>query len=983
MANWKGNGTFSVDGTLVTTISATHRQTPAGSFVEVKGDGEFMRFLPERFRSLLAGKADFDIAATLTTDGGIDIDRGSIESGALTASAVGSYDPDGATDLAVELTAKNNGVPLAFGTSESPIDIVIGSASIRALGDGREPGLDISAKLPSVSTNDVKLADLALMLHSDAFNVKERSGPVIGSASAKSLTIDNPTIAPLIAGEIGASLEGTLATDRLTVSKGMLRSNAIDGGFAGDVSLADGSITLKLNADVVSAALPPAARPVLGEKVKISTELERDHSGNLSTKALSVKSGGLTADGSAELREGTISAELNGALADIAPLAAGASGAVSLAATAKGSLTTPDVDLTLTSDRVAFGERAIDDLELKVAGRADLANPQMSLALTGAFQGEQIEGKAVASTADGNRELSDIDFAVGPNRVAGTLTLDQQNLPVGTLQIEFPEIARLAALAGQTVEGAAAGNVVFSMEGDIPQVKVVLNSESIKRDNLAIGPLAIDALVANYIKGPTVAGTVAATVADLVPNQPPVIANLSVNGTPADLNATGTIAMEGSNVVSDLALNYKPAEAGSAITVKGQGEFARFLPARLRLLANGTTDFDVAALLQKAGPVQIDKAEFSNGAVTASATGTLDPKGPIDLSLQLGAGSGGVPLAFGTTESPIDITVGQATIRAAGTMEVPSLDISASLPLVATNDVRLSDLGLTLHSDAFTVATRSGPIKGGVTASALTIDNPTVAPLVAGAVLAELDGRLSADTLTVERGVLRSDAIDGGFAGDVTLANGAITLKLNADVLTSALPAAVRAVLGGKLALSTELQRDSEGNVSANALSFQSGGLQGGGVIKLAGGQIDADIKGALADVSPLSEQAKGSIDFAATAKGVLSAPDVVISVTSDRITVAARDIENLQLKASGKADMAKPEANVTIKGTVGGEVLDGKAVLNTADGQRAVRDLNLSLGKNRIVGALSLDPNFVPDRHDRFRSARSRTVGRAGAGDC
>ena len=78
---------------------------------------------------------------------------------------------------------------------------------------------------------------------------------------------------------------------------------------------------------------------------------------------------------------------------------------------------------------------------------------------------------------------------------------------------------------------------------------------------------------------------------------------------------------------------------------------------------------------------------------------------------------------------------------------------------------------------------------------------------------------------------------------------------------------------------------------------------------------------------------------------------DVALSVTSHKMTVAARDIENLELNASGKADLAKPEANVRLKGMVGGEALDGKAVLSTADGQRAVKDLNLSLGQNQHRG--------------------------------
>ena len=82
--------------------------------------------------------------------------------------------------------------------------MVVQRASIRALGDGREPNLDITASLSKVATNDAELDDLAIALHSDAFNIKNRSGPVTGTATAAALIIDNPTIAPLVAGKISA-----------------------------------------------------------------------------------------------------------------------------------------------------------------------------------------------------------------------------------------------------------------------------------------------------------------------------------------------------------------------------------------------------------------------------------------------------------------------------------------------------------------------------------------------------------------------------------------------------------------------------------------------------------------------------------------------------------------------------------------------------------------------------------------------------------
>ena len=711
MANWIGTGTFAVDGKLVTSVSGTHRLTDAGRVVEARGDGEFARFAPPTLRQLLDGKTTFDLAGTLTKDGGVEIRRAQIESGAVTATAVGAFNPAGATDIALNLAAKNGGIELRFGTEQSPIDLVIGQATIRALGDGREPALDISARLPSVSTNDVKLANLGITLHSDAFNLTERSGPVTGSATATSLTIDNPTVAPLVAGEIRAQLEGTLATDALTVAKGMLRSDAIDGRFAGDVSLADGSITLKLDADVVSATLPASVRPLLGDKVALAASLERDTSGNVSANSLTVDSGGLTAKGSARLREDTIDAELSGALADVKPLAPQASGAVALSITAKGSLVAPDVNLTLTSNRLAFGQHAIDGLDLRATGKVDPANPQASVSLKGSLQGEVLEAKAVVATTAGKREVRDLTLSLGPNHVAGALALDDRSMPVGALDFDLPELGRLAALAGQSVVGAAKGTATFSLNGDTPHVKVALASNSIKRGEIEVTAVAVDALVADYLKVPRLSGTVGGTLADLLPGQPPADIRLSVDGTVADMTGNGTVLMEG-NAVTGFTLANRLSDEGSAFELKGDGEFARFAPPTLQQLLDGKTTFDLAGTISKTGTVRIDRADLANGALTAGATGAFDPAGPVDLSLQFGGGASGVPLSFGTKESPIDITLGSATVRAVGNADAPKLDIAANLPQVSTNDVKLADLGITLHSDAFNLTERSGPVTG-------------------------------------------------------------------------------------------------------------------------------------------------------------------------------------------------------------------------------------------------------------------------------
>ena len=124
-ADWSGSGTFAVDGVVVTRVEGRHQLTDMGNAIEAKGDGEFDRFVPEMLRPLLSGKTVFDFAGTALTDGGVDVDRATIESNALTGSATGVVDPAGLSDFALDFRAKGEGVPLAFGTAESPIDMVV------------------------------------------------------------------------------------------------------------------------------------------------------------------------------------------------------------------------------------------------------------------------------------------------------------------------------------------------------------------------------------------------------------------------------------------------------------------------------------------------------------------------------------------------------------------------------------------------------------------------------------------------------------------------------------------------------------------------------------------------------------------------------------------------------------------------------------------------------------------------------------------
>ncbi|TIT83959.1 MAG: hypothetical protein E5W55_35195, partial [Mesorhizobium sp.] len=85
------------------------------------------------------------------------IERATIESDAVHGTATGNVDPKGASDLAVELSAKEKPVTIDVGTSAVPILVAIEKATARAFGDGKAPMVDIGTSLASVAVGGTQL----------------------------------------------------------------------------------------------------------------------------------------------------------------------------------------------------------------------------------------------------------------------------------------------------------------------------------------------------------------------------------------------------------------------------------------------------------------------------------------------------------------------------------------------------------------------------------------------------------------------------------------------------------------------------------------------------------------------------------------------------------------------------------------------------------------------------------------------------------
>ncbi|MBZ9707178.1 translocation/assembly module TamB domain-containing protein [Mesorhizobium sp. ESP7-2] len=1057
LANWSGVGTFLVDHRIVTQLTGRHQLTDKGNHVEAKGDGDFARFLPENLKSLFAGKTSFDVAGTATSAGGISIDRASIESDAVHGTASGIADPAGASDLSVELAAKGPPVVISVGSKAQPITLAIKNATARAFGDGKAPTVDIGASFVSIVVGGTRLDDLAAQIHSDGFDIQNRAGPVAVKLEAGGLKTDVATLAPLITGKVNVDLAGSISKDAIiAIDQGTLRSDALNASLTATVALADMSMQLKMNADAVATAFPQQIASVLGGRVKFSATASRDPQGSFAANSIELTSGSLSASGTASMQGTDIQADIKGKLGDVSVLSptvgVPVAGGVDFALSATGAITAPDFTVSADSDSLTASGRTVKAIKLTASGKADITNPSANVSLTGAVNDQPLDIKAALVTSEGKRSINGFLVSLGDNKVSGDLALDDKFMPLGTLTLAAPAIDQLAALAGQAVTGDINGTILFAKDGDAPSIAIDAKSASVARGEVTAKAIAINALVANYLKAPAISGTIKA---DAVTSGSTEIGGIGVDlkrdgdwtnftggatiaGIPATAAgrvkiAEGTTSVEiasgeatirgikaaiaepsaltiadGTAKIDKLALDIgggKVALSGSAGETLDLAAQVSALPAALAnaflpgLDAAGTLDgiaevsgapaspdirfnaklagaetsqtrqaglgplaVDAVGSYTIAGGVAVDHATLSGDKVSGQAAGTINPNGANDFAIDLTSSGPSLPLTVGSAESPVKIEVRSVSAKIAGESTHARLDLSAILPSVVTNPAKVDGLTLTLHSDAFDLRNRAGPVSGTVSVDKVGLDNPTIAPLMAGKVTAALNARLSADAVAIDSGSLKSDALSSQVAGQVSLRDGAIDLNLKADAPSSALPAAARGMLGDRAEISATLKREPNGNLNLGGLKLTSGALSADGQASLADNKVTADIRGTLSDISPLSKDARGAIAFALSAQGPTMAPDLSLTVNSDKLSVASREITGLKLTATGKADAANPAANVQLTGIVAGQALQGSAVLATAGGKSAINGLLLSLGKNRISGDLALDDKFVPE---------------------
>jgi autotransporter translocation and assembly factor TamB len=1000
-ANWNLEGSFAVDGSVITSIAGKRQRTGKGNRVEVTGEGDFERFMPSTIASLVAGKSNLAFAGTFGDDGSLDIEHASLESGAVTAHALGSVYPSGVTDLSVELAARDAPATLSFGEHDAAVTVVVRSASVRAFGPGQAPILDVTASIEKVSAADVELSGIEAKIHSDAFDIANRAGPLTLSATAQHGGSVDETVAGLLVGALKLDATATVAGDKVHIDNGSFASDTARVSTSGDVSLADGSLTLSVEGDLLAAVLPEGARPALDSRVAVTATLARDAAGAIRLDPLRVASGGFSAAGSAAYTPDALDAQLKGSLTDLTKLIPAVAGTIGFDITAKGSPAAPDIVATVTSEKLTAGGREITGLQLSAAGKADPANLGSNLRIGGQLGGQAFAGEAVLSLPGGQPRIDGIALTLGENRIAGNLTLDEELVPQGALTLTLPDLKPLAALVPEDVAGALNGTVTFLRADGVPEIAIDATAASVTRGVVSVADAQVTARITNYLVEPAISGQVKAaslrsgtTVADNVDLQvtraggwTDFTGGASVEGT--DVKAAGRLALaEGTTTVELASVSANPSGIPltlvqpATVVVKDGGVRLDGLTLAVgsgSLAVSGTAaellDIDVqltnipadlvgafAAEIKASGALSGTVAISGNASAFGAASGSQPPAGEGRINAVLTANGAPATISIGAGESATNLAIRSAAANVSASGGSVVLDASASLDQLATSGVELSAIEAKLHSDAFDLARRMGPLTLAVTAGHGGSVDDTIAGLLAGALKLDATAALAGDKVHIDSGSFASDSTNVAVSGDLSLADGSLTLDVKGDVLAAVLPEAARPALDAKVAITATLARDAAGAIRLDPLSVVSGGFNGAGSVAYSVAALDARLNGSLADLTRLAPDVAGSIGFEISARGAPAAPDVVATISSDKLVASGREIAGLQLSATGKADPANLSARMTLAGSVAGEALAGEAVVRVAGGERRIEGLSLALGENRIAGNLALDEALVPE---------------------
>ena len=706
----------------------------------VDGSGDLGELVPPDYAALLSGAIEIGIDADWTevADAALPrvaIRRGSVSTGALRATASGSFGTDAAASLTVSLDAANpDATPIVLPLGEEPLRLDSIALSGRITPSGGVQRLELTGRVAGLVTAGIRIPGTGLSLavetepgaaiagnrlpfalRVEADAIETATGRIQATGGAPIvLTADGTYDLAARAAETDARLsiaggsvdfEGRAGADavtgRATADFADLRglsplvgrtiAGAIDATAEGTFTGPETRFTVEGSGVDLDPGEATAARLLAGVTGFAATVARAGDDWSISDARVDAIA--FDASGSVALAGDDIDATVEAAIADLAALAEQSSGAATLTARITGARERPDVEATIAVPQGRLAGQAIDNAVVGFTGAPTDTGWQGMLTLSGGFAGGPLSGTAqVATDAEGGVTFPDIDLAVGDNRIAGSMVRTADGLFTGTLAVDAPRIDTLAALLAIDAAGSGRADVRLQPDNGRQSVSAAFAARDVAYGTTAVGSVEGSAAIADAFGTPLVTGNATARA-------------LAIGGLRLD-------TAEANATVDRGATRFTAAARGPDLDLSGAGSLSAAAGAQAVQIDTLTgTAFRFPVNLDQPVTIRLDGGQSDiAGATLALGGGTVRADGRIAPALDLTIVADNVAASVANAFAPDLGAEGTVSARATVTGDPAAPRIAwqatwSGLHVAATRNAGLPGLQLSARGEATTTAT--------------------------------------------------------------------------------------------------------------------------------------------------------------------------------------------------------------------------------------------------------------------------------------
>ena len=444
-----------------------------------------------------------------------------------------------------------------------------------------------------------------------------------------------------------------------------------------------------------------------------------------------------------------------------------------------------------------------------------------------------------------------------------------------------------------------------------------------------------------------------------------------------------------------------PAGVGTRLTLKGSGNLAELVPPDYASLLAGSisvaVDADWTTVKGELLPhIVLRQGELATDSVHASASGTLGGN-KTDLSLKAnvaGPAGGTIALPFlgsGASMESLSLSgkaasgnvvrlelVGRIAGLKTAQASVPGIGLSLAVEAPQGDPLAGGTLPFGLRVEADAIETATGRLASTKDAPLVLTANgafdtatgviKTQARLAAAGGTVTFNGTAAAGAvkgrttvgfpdltpLSPLAGRTLAGAIDATADGTLAGSEPAFTLGGTATNLDPG-DARLARLLAGDTKFAASVRGQPGGGFAVSDLAIDGTGVTARGSASLGADAIEARLDGSLADLGRLADKSEGAATFTLHASGATARPDVEATVAIAEGRLLDQPVRDAKVDLKGTPTDAGWQAVLGLGGSLGGGRLAGTAIatVSRGDGAVAFPKVNLSVGTNRITGAI------------------------------